>query len=204
MLAICLPSRALVHSRTMQDILANCLGIDELGFYFSHGNPIPDCHNLIVEEALEDKPDHLWLVEDDQQFPHGILKELLEANTDIAVADYPVRQNKHSVTYIGGQFQYAGLGCVLIKPWVFEALEKPYFRVDTEYVMSPEGLTPTPAVMANHGLSDVDFYQRALAIPHIEVKVIDMAAGHYHLKTPELPKYGNQTALDYTVDLWKF
>jgi hypothetical protein len=202
-IAVCLPSRALVHSRTMQDILANALGEDELGFYFSHGNPIPDCQNIIVEEALLDKPDYIWMVEDDQQLPSDILKELLEANADIAVADYPVRGNKHSITYIRGSFAYAGLGCVLIKPHVFDRLERPYFRVDTEYVLSEEGLTPTKAVMGNHGLSDVDFWQRCIELD-LDIKVIDTLAGHYYLKKPELPKFGNNTALEYEVETWTF
>ena len=188
----------------MQDILANALGEDELSFYFSHGNPIPLCHNLIIQEALKDKPDYIWLCEDDNQYPHGILKELLEANADIAVADYPVRQIHHSVTYRVGQFQYAGLGCVLIKPEVFEKLEQPYFRTDTEYVMSDEGLTPTPARMGNHGLLDVDWWQRCLQIPFIDIKVIDMTAGHYYLDEPKLPKWGNLTGLEYKVTTWNF
>jgi hypothetical protein len=203
-IAVCLPSRSLVHSRTMQDILANALGEDELGFYFSHGNPIPDCHNICVEEALKDKPDWIWLCEDDNQYPQGILKELMEQDADVAVADYPVRGSNHSVTKRHGEIQYAGLGCVLVKPWVFSKLEKPYFRTDTEYVLTDEGLTPTPATMGNHGLHDVDWWQRVIMIPHIDIQIIDMTAGHYYLKKPELPKFGNNTALEYVVEEWKF
>ena len=187
----------------MQDILANVGDERELGFYFSHGNPIPDCHNIIIEEALLDKPDYIWMCEDDNQYPPGILKELLEADADIAVADYPVRGNKHSVTYIRGSFAYAGLGCVLIKPSVFDRLERPYFRVDTEYVLSDEGLLPTKAVMGNHGLSDVDFWQRCIELD-VDIKVVDTPAGHYYLKKPELPKWGNLSANEYIVEEWKF
>lgn len=204
MLAIALPSRGLVHSRTIQDILANALGVDELGFYFSHGNPLPDAHNIIVEEALKDKPDYIWLVEDDQQLPHGILEQLIEADADLAVADYPVRGNKHCVTYMRGIFQYGGLGCTLVKSEVFEKLDKPYFSCDREYVMSDEGLTPVPTQMNNHGGSEVDFWQRCLQIPSIDVKVIEMTAGQYFLKEPQLPKWGNETAKQYVVETWKF
>ena len=347
MIAVVLASRGLVHSRTMQDILANALGKDELGFYFSHGNPIPECQNIIIEEALLDEPEYIWMCEDDNQYPPDILKELLEANADIAVADYPVRGNKHSVTYIRGVFQYAGLGCVLVRPWVFERLKQrfldenraileewnvigqtvktrsssskanerkiigkniatntgentpqpvsgqnmeteeltqtgtsgldptekdershstalswkknsaensskmnqstistesetttgqrtsnygwgqfvtdkepqisfahiaqnhilwskgPYFRTDTEYVMTDEGLMPTQTVMGNHGLSDVDFWQRCIELD-LDIKVIDTPAGHYYLKKPELPKFGNNTALEYEVVTWSF
>lgn len=205
MIACCIPSRGLIHSRTMQDILANVLGEDpDVGFYFAHGHPIPESHNLCVEEALKDKPDYLWLCEDDNLYPPGILKELLKANADIAVADYPVRKSKHSVTYVGGALQYAGLGCVLVKAEVFEKLEKPYFRVDTEYIVSDSRLMPTQARMGNHGLLDVDWWQRCLQIPRINIKVIDMTAGHYYLKSPELPKFGNNTALEYEVEEWTF
>lgn len=203
MIGVVLPSRGLVHSRTLQDLLVNCLPY-ECSWYFSHGNPIPLCHNICVEEALKDHHDYLLLAEDDNQYPPGILKELLEADADVAVADYPVRKSHHSVTYMHGDLQYAGLGCVLVKAEVFEKLEKPYFRTDTEYVMSDEGLMPTPARMGNHGLSDVDWWQRVLQIPYIDVKVIDMTAGHYWLEKPKLPKFGNNTALEYQIDTWGF
>lgn len=204
MIACCIPSRGLIHSRTVQGILANVLGVDELGFYFSHGYPIPDSHNIIIEEAIADKPDYIWLVEDDNQLPHGILKQLLKAKADIAVADYPVRKSKHSVTYINNKFQYAGLGCVLIKPSVFNKIGRPYFRTDIEYVVGEDGLTPTEAIMGNHGLLDVDFYQRCLQIPSISIKIISMTAGHYYLKEPKLPKFGNDTGNQYVVETWKF
>ena len=202
MIAVLLPSRGLVHSRTMQDILANVLGTDlDVGFYFSHGNNIPDSHNLVVEEAMKDKPDYLWLVEDDMQLPPGILKELLEAHTDIALADYPVRGDQHSVTRNkDGEFLYGGLGCVLIKKKVFkEKLAPPFFRTDYSYTPDMEQVEP----MGNHGLLDVDFYQQC-KWARIEVKVINMTAGHYFLKSPELPKFGNDTGSQYKVETWSF
>lgn len=199
----CVPSRGLVHSRFMQDVIAATLGYN-VNWYFSHGNPIPDAQNILVEEALGDKNDYLFLVEDDQQLPHDILRHLLEADADIAVADYPVRGDKHCVTYANGVLQYAGLGCTLVKAEVFEKLDKPYFRTDTEYVMTKEGLTPTTAVMGNHGLLDVDWWQRCLAVPFIDVKVIKQTAGHYYLEEPKLPKWGNGTAKEYKVDTWLF
>jgi hypothetical protein len=189
-----------VHSRTVQDILANVLDEPEVGFYFSHGNPIPDCHNIIVEEALKDKPDYLWLVEDDNQYPPGILKALFDAHTDVAVADYPVRGNQHSVTYnAAGELLYAGLGCVLVKREVFKKLDQPYFSVERSYTPDMEAVAP----MGNHGLSDVDWWARVLKLP-ITHKVIDMAAGHYFLEKPRLPKWGNDTAFDYQVKTWRF
>lgn len=197
--AVCLPSRALVMSRTMQDILANVQD-EHVSYYFSHGYPIPDCHNLIVEEALKDKPDYLFLVEDDMQLPAGILKELLDADVDIALADYPVRENQHSVSYDkDGVFQYGGLGCALIKRRAILKLDKPYFSVDRSYTRDMQQTSP----MGNHGLSDVDFYRRAIFMD-LKIKVIDTKAGHYFLKSPVLPKYGNNTALEYVVETWRF
>jgi hypothetical protein len=57
--------------------------------------------------------------------------------------------------------------------------------------------------MGNHGLQDVDFYQQC-KWANCSVKVIDTPVGHYSLEKPKLPKYGNKTALEYSVKLWEF
>ena len=199
-IGFCIPSRALVHSRTMQDVIA-CSNGYNVNWYFSHGNPIPDCFNIIVEEAVRDKNDYIFIVEDDMKLPHDILKKLLSANVDIALADYPVKKDKHTVAWSAkGEFLYGGVGCVLIKFKVFKIkLTPPYFRTDYGYTLDMEQVSP----MGNHGLQDVDFYQQC-KWANCSIAVIDTPVGHYYLKEPKLPKYGNKTALEYVVEDWEF
>jgi len=197
MIAVCIPSRGLMHSRTMQDILANTLGKDELGFYFSHGFPIPDSHNIPVEEALADKPDYIFLVEDDMALPSDILERMLEADVDLCVADYPVNGLPCIKYAKDGELLYAGVGCVLVKPWIFKKLGKPYFRTDTSYMA--DTMEPVPNKDPNaHGLLDVDFWVRALKLNPSYVVI--GSVGHYNLVSPQLPKRGNQTGLEYKVE----
>lgn len=185
-----------MHSRTMQDVLANLKNLDAIGFYFAHGHPIPDCHNIIVEEALEDKPDYIWLVEDDQAIPPGTLDKLLGADAEVAVCDYPVN-GLPCIKYKDGEFLYGGLGCTLIKTEVFDKLQRPYFRTDTEY--QEETMDPRPSRNPNaHGLLDVDFWVR-IAEANVKVTVVGNV-GHYKLISPLLPKRGNQTGLLYKVE----
>ena len=50
MIAVILPSRGLIFSRTADEILQNLKDIPHK-IYFSHRKPIPDCFNEPVEEA---------------------------------------------------------------------------------------------------------------------------------------------------------
>jgi hypothetical protein len=176
----------------MQDILSNIRNFDEIGFYFSHGHSIPESHNICVDEALMDEPDYVWLCEDDQSYPHDILDRMIKADVDLAVCDYPVGIGKlPCIKYAkNGDIQYAGTGCVLVKPWIFHKIGYPYFRTDTIYMedtMEPvENNIPNP-----HGLHDVDFWVRALKL-NPSYSVVDRI-GHYKLDV-RLP--------DYKVEKW--
>lgn len=188
-----------MHSRTMQDILANVGSLTEVGFYFSHGNPIPDCHNIIVEEALLDNPTHLWLCEDDQAFPYDTLDKLLRADVDVATCDYPVN-NQPVIRYDSqGDLLYGGLGCVLIRREVFDKLQRPFFKTDIEYQQEGDELIPRKASLPNpHGGDDVDFWVQVREAG-ASVKVVGNI-GHYKLHSPELPTHGNNSALLYKVE----
>ncbi len=151
-----------------------------------------------------DKFDYIWLVEDDMQLPRGILQELIESDADVAIADYPVHKNLPTVKRdMYGEFLSAGLGCVLIKPHVFEKLERPWFRTDTQYIgaeLSPQPVRSKPEEV--HGLQDTDFWVRVRQIPNITIKVIETKIGQYNLVEPKLPKHGNHTGEQYVVETW--
>lgn len=202
MLAVLLPSRGLVHSRTVEDLQAALQGYD-YHLFLSHGLPIPDAQNYVTHQALKSTADHFLYIEEDMALPPTIVGELFAADADISTADYPVRGNQHTVTYIGGKFAYAGFGCTLVKRQVFDKLKPPYFRTNTEYQIEDDKLIPRPRSGANYGLFDVDFYQRALQAG-FHVKVIPRTAGQYFLVRPELPRYYNTSGLDYEVERWEF
>lgn len=166
----------------------------------AHGLPIPDCFNNLVDRALRTDCTHLLFVEDDMHLPRGIVEDLLAEDTDIALADYPVRETQHSVMYLDGEFAYGGTGLCLVRREVFDLMEPPYFRTHVAYQIQDGKLIAGAATAEAHGLQDVDFYQRT---KDFSVSVIPRNAGHYFLKKPELPKYGNDTALEYEVLLWQ-
>lgn len=207
MIAVCIPSRGLMYSRTVEDVVNNLYG-KQWYFVFAHSMPQPDAENHMVAQALSYKPDYLWLVDDDMQFPRGILDELLAANADVAVADYPVARNQHTVHIRNGVFEAAGMGCVLVKPQVFEKLDQPYFRCDIQYLFNGVELEPKPLTNREpaqvHGLHDIDWWYRVLRIPDIRVEIINTTAGQYVFESAnaKFEKYGNHT--HQSIDIWRF
>lgn len=202
MLAVCMPSRSLIHSRTMESVLDNLVGYD-FRFCFAHGLPIPDCHNYIIEKALELKPELIWMLEDDQWIPPGTLDSMVHELTDheIIVADYPVGidGNQHCVHIANGYFIWAGLGCVLMRPSVLEKLDRPYFRTDTSYQLEGEKVIKVKP-MGNHGVDDVDFWQRLME-KGVHPVISRQTIGHIQLVEPAMPKWGNSSANAYKVKI---
>lgn len=198
MICVLTPSRGLVHSRTVEEVARELHGHD-YRWLLSHGLPIPDCFNDLVDRALRTDCRYLLFIEDDMHLPKGIVQKLFEARADIALADYPVRKTQRCVGYLNGEFAYGGTGLLLVKREVFDSLLPPYFRTHISYQIQDNKLIPTPSVV-EYGLHDVDFYQRTKDFVRV---VIDQDAGQYFLKKPDLPKYNNDTANEYEVELWQ-
>lgn len=178
--AVILPSRGLMFSQTADEILNNLKGIPHK-FFFSHGNPIPDCFENPTQSALSDDTiTHLWFVEDDMKLPPSTLKKLLEKDVAVVTADYPVNKNgRGSVFKIGRQVMFTGTGCLLVKRAVFDELKAPYFRTDIKWNIKNMGdYVKFRAVEADdegYGLHDVNFglslYQRGIPIHTIPQKL---------------------------------
>lgn len=127
--AVILPSRGLMFSKTAEDILHNVKHVEHK-FFFSHGKPIPDCFEDPTVEALKDKTiTHLWFVEDDMIIPPSVLYELLKADVHAIACDYPTTREGQGAAFVlpNGKTVFTGTGCLLVKREVFDKLKRPYF-----------------------------------------------------------------------------
>lgn len=129
MICTLIASRGLIHSRTMECVLNELCCQDRV--LFTHNLPIPDAQNNLVERALATRATHFWFVEEDNTFPQGTLIKMLELNQPVVAVDYPVGEKQYStIMRKNGEIMWCGLGCTLIQRTVFEALEKPWFKID--------------------------------------------------------------------------
>lgn len=160
--AVVLPSRGLMFSRTAEEILRNLRGFN-YKFYFAHKKPIPECFETPTLEALKDKDvTHLWFVEDDMIIPDNTLWDMYSLDQDVVTCDYPVtKDGKGAVLTVGGEVIYTGTGCLLVKREVFDKLSKPYFRSDVRWTPYNYGETVKLVGSYNtgdgYGLHDVTF-----------------------------------------------
>lgn len=132
--AVILPSRGLIFSRTADEILQNVKGVPHK-FFFSHRKPIPECFEKPVEAALSDNSiTHVWIVEDDMILRPNTLMKLLDKDKAVVAADYPINKDgRGSIFEVDRQIVFCGTGCLLIKRDVFDELKKPYFRTDSRW-----------------------------------------------------------------------
>jgi len=93
--------------------------------------PIPECQNILVDQALAWEPSYLLFVEEDVVMPELALAQMMREDQPIVCIDYSVAGYGCVCTEKKTQeVLWCGLGCTLIKREVFLALEKPYFRTD--------------------------------------------------------------------------
>lgn len=108
---------------------------------------VTQARNKAVLDFLESDCTHLWFVDDDIITPEGCMRSLLEPNLPVVsglyrdVLERPIvydlapfalwskdRPIAPGLQRVGG----AGLGCVMIKRWVFEELAAPWFAIRTD------------------------------------------------------------------------
>lgn len=167
--AVIIPSRGLIFSRTAEEIVKNTQGVPHKKF-FAHGLPIPDCFEAPLREALKDPTfTHVWFVEDDMILPENALRNMLNLMTaDVATYDYPVAKTGQGAVFISkdGQVVFGGMGCTLVKREALDKLKLPYFRTDVKWRPSNFGTsvmltagqgTPKPD---EYGMQDVNFYMK--------------------------------------------
>ena len=188
-LAVCLPTRGLIHSRTVQGLLSNLYeAFVEWDVFFSHDLPIPDCFNALTEAALDSKADAVWFVEEDMELPNGVLDDLLIDLGDhgVIAADYAVEGKDTCLHYKGDTLMATGMGCILIKREVLESIGEPYFRDTYEYGL-PEW-TPIHMVPGTgYGRQDIDFGYRVNQLGYT-IGVLPEKIGHYKIDVHGQPR----------------
>ena len=199
---VCTPSRGLIHSRTVEAVMANVAnaqarGHDFRGWVFSHDLPIPDCDEAIVEKGLATGAEVLLLIEEDVIPPADALERslaLLDEGWDVAAVDYPVGGSGWGclVRDPKGDIEWCGLGCTLIRREVFEKLARPWFSTDWQYVDFHTGRGwerhPSPADNARRwGGQDIYFCMNVRAAGFRIGQVPDMVAGQAFVEQLGLP-----------------
>lgn len=140
-IAVILPSRGLVFSKTVEELLGELKPYNHKIFW-SHGRPIPDCFEVPTQEILKDKSfTHLLTVEEDMIIPRGTLKNAFRANKPVVAYDYPVTGAKSgTVLYdLDNNAYFTGCGFLLVEMGVIRKLKPPVWRVDIEWNMKQVG-----------------------------------------------------------------
>lgn len=161
MISVVLPTRGLVFTQTEIALEENLRGIEHK-IYRSFNLPIPECQNVLVEQALCDSPSHILFVEEDIVIPKGGVKRMIQKYAPIAFIDYGVagwscramkRDNLNDILW-------CGLGCTLVRKDVFDVLEKPYFRTDKALRLNDWTWIDVPKER-QYGGQDIYFFMKA-------------------------------------------
>lgn len=203
--AVILPSRGLIFSRTAEEVLNNVKDIPHK-FFFSHRKPIPECFEKPTNQALLDEEvTHLWFVEDDMIIPPDTLNKMLDKDVAVVTADYPVNKNGRGAVFkdAGGKVLICGTGCTLVKREVFDELKAPYFRTDKRWTIKNMGdyikLTgSTTEQLEGYGLHDVNF---CMSLHHLNIPIhcLDTVLGQRKLVA--LGKAGSNNGA-HNIETW--
>lgn len=203
--AVILPSRGLIFSKTADEILQNLKGIPHK-FFFAHRKPLPDCFEEPTRRALKDKEiTHLWFVEDDMVLKPDTLEKMIGAEANAVTCDYPVtKDGRGSVFYdYGGNVVFCGTGCLLVKREVFDNLKKPYFTDKIRWTMLNYGEQIKLVGSRNdkgegYGLHDITFCIK-LWKQGIKIKVLSLKLGQRRLL--EMGKSGSNDGA-HKIEAW--
>lgn len=185
-LAVVVPSRGLMFSQTLEELLGELEDFD-YEIFWAHGKSLPTCFNDPTEEALRDPDVYAVLFcEDDMKLPKGILKRMFAQNYPVVALDYPFKQQGDSTVLHDPQgFAYwTGTGFLLVQREVLEQLEKPIWRTDRTFDPFIDSDTihfwPRKLKGVHYGLHDLNFGM-VLYSAGLPIMVMDETAGQRKL-----------------------
>ena len=187
--AVVTPSRGLIHSRTVEAVLAQAAAHENVGWYFTHDLPIPECHERVTEMGLASGADALWFIEEDVIPPPDALAEsmILLRSFDAVAIDYPVGSAREAwgcAVRNEGAVLWVGFGCTLVRADVFRKVPRPWFTTDWRYVRTPDlrVLPANPSNADRWGQQDIHLC-REMARLGLRMGVVPgMIAGHAHVE----------------------
>jgi len=188
-IGVCIASRGMVFSKTMESVIQNLKGKD-FELYMAHDLPIPDCFNVPLKRALKDKCKLIWFVEEDMYVPSDTLDKMLalfSAGHSVISSDYADRRTRESLVYRNekDEILYTGMGCMLVKA---ELLKKLLPELIQTYVFwlvkNDDGITelqPHPEIK-NKGYGTQDVYLcYSLKELGEDIVLVDSKIGHLQL-----------------------
>lgn len=134
-LAVVVPSRGLMFSQTLEELLNELEGFD-YEIFWAHGKSLPDCFNEPTERALADPEVYAVLFcEDDMILPKGILKEMFAVKYPVTALDYPFQTDGDSTCLHDpqGMAFWTGTGFMLVARGILENVEKPIWRTNRTF-----------------------------------------------------------------------
>lgn len=134
-LAVIVPSRGLMFSETLEELLGELQGLN-YEIFWAHEKGLPECFNEPTERALADKEVYaLLFCEDDMIIPKGILRQMFSVNYPVVALDYPFQQQGDSTCLHDpkGYAYWTGTGFMLVAKSILQQMEKPIWRTDTTF-----------------------------------------------------------------------
>jgi hypothetical protein len=186
-LAVVLPSRGLMFSQTLENLLDELQDFD-YEIYWSHGKSLPECFNDPTERALQDPDVYAVLFcEDDMIIPKGMLKDMFAQNYPVVAMDYPFKQDGDSTVLHDpeGNAYWTGSGFLLVARQVLEGLPKPIWRTDRTFDPFVDKDTihfwPRTLEGTHYGLHDLNF-GLVLYSSGLPIIVMDKTGGQHKLR----------------------
>lgn len=185
-IAVILPSRGLVYSKTVEELYEALAGYD-FKIFWSHGRPIPDCFEIPTNEALKGNFTHLLVIEEDMIIPKNAIHDMLALDTHAVAYDYPVTGSTGgTVLYDTEDTAYfTGCGILLVKMDIIRQMKPPIWRVDIEWNMKYRTgyieFDIQPNKTADYGQQDIAFGLR-LYINNMPIKVMKETTGQRKLE----------------------
>lgn len=187
-LAVIVPSRGLMFSETLEELLGELGSLDfPYEIFWAHERPLPECFNEPTEKALKD-PDvfALLFVEDDMIIPKGILKKMFAANYPVVALDYPFQQDGDSTCLHDpeGKAFWTGTGFMLVAKQVLQQIPKPIWQTgrtfDPFIAEDTIHFWPRQLDKVYYGLHDLNF-GLVLYSAGMPIMVMDETAGQRKL-----------------------